>query len=118
MRCPHDETMLQMTERHGIEIDYCPNCRGVWLDRGELDKIIDQASGRAGTPPPGATPHQQPPPGTVYPPSGYARSYGSPGSPDSPRRYGEGRYGDPRYGDPRQQRRKRKDSFLGDLFDF
>lgn len=44
MRCPHcpDQT-LQMTERQGIEIDYCPNCRGVWLDRGELDKLLDRA---------------------------------------------------------------------------
>jgi Zn-finger nucleic acid-binding protein len=43
-----------MTERQGIEIDYCPQCRGVWLDRGELDKIIDRsvAAGPAGAPPP------------------------------------------------------------------
>ena len=44
MQCPHDQTVLQMTERQGIEIDYCPSCRGVWLDRGELDKIIERAS--------------------------------------------------------------------------
>ena len=48
MKCPTCiETTLVMTERQGIEIDYCPQCRGVWLDRGELDKIIertDQAS--------------------------------------------------------------------------
>lgn len=37
-----------MTERSGVEIDYCPECRGVWLDRGELDKILERASG-AGT---------------------------------------------------------------------
>lgn len=42
MKCPLDNTELQMTERQGIEIDYCPKCRGVWLDRGELDKIIDR----------------------------------------------------------------------------
>ena len=41
MKCPVDETVLQMTERRGVEIDYCPQCRGVWLDRGELDKIIE-----------------------------------------------------------------------------
>jgi Zn-finger nucleic acid-binding protein len=41
MKCPIDGTDLQMTERKGIEIDYCPKCRGVWLDRGELDKIIE-----------------------------------------------------------------------------
>jgi uncharacterized protein len=43
MRCPTDETTLVMSERSGIEIDYCPTCRGVWLDRGELDKIIDRS---------------------------------------------------------------------------
>ncbi len=43
MKCPVcPETQLQMTERKGVEIDYCPECRGVWLDRGELDKIIDK----------------------------------------------------------------------------
>ncbi len=43
MNCPIDNTELHITERQGIEIDYCPKCRGVWLDRGELDKIIDRA---------------------------------------------------------------------------
>lgn len=40
MNCPIDGTQLQMTDRQGVEIDYCPKCRGVWLDRGELDKFI------------------------------------------------------------------------------
>ncbi|HSE61761.1 MAG TPA: zf-TFIIB domain-containing protein [Candidatus Saccharimonadales bacterium] len=44
MKCPNDNTTLQMTTREGIEIDYCPECRGVWLDRGELDKIIERSS--------------------------------------------------------------------------
>ncbi len=44
MQCPVDATMLEMNERQGIEIDYCPQCRGVWLDRGELDKIIERAN--------------------------------------------------------------------------
>lgn len=44
MKCPTDGTDLQMTERQGIEIDYCPKCRGVWLDRGELDKIIERSA--------------------------------------------------------------------------
>ena len=43
MDCPVDGTQLMMSERQGIEIDYCPKCRGVWLDRGELDKIIERA---------------------------------------------------------------------------
>jgi uncharacterized protein len=41
MDCPVDGTQLLMAERHGVEIDYCPQCRGVWPDRGELDKIIE-----------------------------------------------------------------------------
>ncbi len=44
MQCPVDGTTLAMSERSGIEIDYCPECRGVWLDRGELDKIIERAT--------------------------------------------------------------------------
>ena len=40
MKCPIDETELVMSERSNVEIDYCPKCRGVWLDRGELDKIV------------------------------------------------------------------------------
>ena len=42
MACPVDGSALVMSERSGIEIDYCPTCRGVWLDRGELDKIIER----------------------------------------------------------------------------
>jgi len=46
MKCPTcSSTDLLMTERLGIEIDYCPQCRGVWLDRGELDKIIERSMG-------------------------------------------------------------------------
>ena len=65
MQCPTDGTTLTMSERSGIEIDYCPSCRGVWLDRGELDKIIERSlahqapapadvvdGGRAGRPTP------------------------------------------------------------------
>ncbi len=44
MQCPVDGTMLEMSERQGIEVDYCPQCRGVWLDRGELDKIIERTN--------------------------------------------------------------------------
>ena len=43
MQCPVDGETLQLAERAGVEIDYCPKCRGVWLDRGELDKIIDRS---------------------------------------------------------------------------
>ncbi|MET4128830.1 zf-TFIIB domain-containing protein [Roseovarius sp. MBR-6] len=44
MQCPIDGTALVLADRAGVEIDYCPQCRGVWLDRGELDKIIDRSS--------------------------------------------------------------------------
>ena len=43
MKCPHCDVDLVMSERQGVEIDYCPKCRGVWLDRGELDKIIERS---------------------------------------------------------------------------
>jgi uncharacterized protein len=45
MRCPVDGTTLALAERSGVEIDYCPECRGLWLDRGELDRIIDRVAG-------------------------------------------------------------------------
>jgi uncharacterized protein len=121
MQCPHDQTVLQMTERQGIEIDYCPSCRGVWLDRGELDKIIERAS--APDPPEAPRSEQRHDPRTEvagYPP-GYTQApaypqypaYGrSPKSPDSPDDY----YG--RGYDSRYQGKKKRKSFIGDLFDF
>lgn len=42
MKCPVDDTTLAISDRQGIEIDYCPECRGVWLDRGELDKLVER----------------------------------------------------------------------------
>jgi Zn-finger nucleic acid-binding protein len=52
MKCPTcTDIALVMTDRQGVEIDYCPQCRGVWLDRGELDKLIDRAA-----PPPARRP--------------------------------------------------------------
>jgi len=46
--CPVCKTELRITDRQGIEIDHCPQCRGVWLDRGELDKLIDRTLGARG----------------------------------------------------------------------
>jgi Zn-finger nucleic acid-binding protein len=44
MNCPTcPDERLAITDRHGIEVDYCPACRGIWLDRGELDKLLDRA---------------------------------------------------------------------------
>ena len=62
MKCPIDGTQLVMADRSGVEIDYCPECRGVWLDRGELDKIIERSTVQAAPPPPPQ-------------PSGYSRGY-------------------------------------------
>ena len=97
MKCPIDNTELVMSERHGIEIDYCPQCRGVWLDRGELDKILERAAGPAPAPQPA---YEQRPPEPRY----------------DDRRQEEHRY-DPRYGEQRPHK-KRRESFLDDLFDF
>lgn len=61
MNCPICTIALVMSERLGIEVDYCPKCRGVWLDRGELDKIIERPAPAAATEqrPPAAAPYQQ-----------------------------------------------------------
>lgn len=66
MPCPVCRVPLVMSDRQGIEIDYCPQCRGVWLDRGELDKIIDRSVAPApSAPPPQAAPQ------APYPQQGY-----------------------------------------------
>lgn len=60
MLCPNCKTPLSIADRAGIEIDFCPTCRGVWLDRGELDKIIERAAG--------SMPTSGPPQGYAQPP--------------------------------------------------
>ncbi len=89
MKCPIDGTELKMTDRSGVEIDYCPSCRGVWLDRGELDKIIERSAAVAPPPPP---------------PQARQPEYRDRDSDYD--RYPQGR------------RKKKRDSFLDDLFDF
>ena len=113
MRCPTcDDVQLVISSREGIEIDHCPQCRGVWLDRGELDKIIDRAApsvvGAASTAPP-------PPDQPRYEQPRY----------DQPRYEERPRYDDrdrDRYRDERSyqdyKRKKKRKSFLEDLFDF
>lgn len=60
MKCPHcKETNLLLTERKGIEIDYCPDCRGIWLDRGELDKMLEKVQAESS--------HQERPAREQYP---------------------------------------------------
>lgn len=87
MNCPVCNVELKISDRQGVEIDYCPKCRGVWLDRGELDKIIERSAGD-------------------YEPE--RRNEGE-------RRYEERGY---RGGDYEYEKKKRKSSFLGELFDF
>jgi Zn-finger nucleic acid-binding protein len=65
MQCPIDGTQLVMADRSGVEIDYCPQCRGVWLDRGELDKIIERSAAISAAPPP-------PPPQAGYSDRGHS----------------------------------------------
>ena len=99
MKCPNDSATLVMSERSGVEIDYCPECRGVWLDRGELDKILDRAEAEATrqTPPPAPTPAPQNR-DVQYPP---------------PRPS----YDDRRYDSQAGYRGKKKSHWLGELFD-
>ena len=75
MACPIDGTALVMSERSGIEIDYCPSCRGVWLDRGELDKIIERNATQEAPPPP-QQPQQQGGPWGAPPQQPYHPGYG------------------------------------------
>ena len=102
MKCPTcSDTTLVMADRSGIEIDYCPVCRGVWLDRGELDKIIERASAIA----PAAAP--PPPPPTPRPRYDEDRYGGE-------RRYDERKYSDDSY----PSKKKKKKSMLSEIFDF
>ena len=78
MTCPVDGATLVMSERTGIEIDYCPTCRGVWLDRGELDKILERSAQELAPPPtaPRAPVPPQAPQAPQYSDRGYQESYG------------------------------------------
>ncbi|MFF1531042.1 zf-TFIIB domain-containing protein [Cellulomonas sp. NPDC058312] len=137
MRCPTDGAELVMAERQGVEIDYCPSCRGIWLDRGELDKILDRAAGvptaSSAAPDPGPDPRfADYPPAPAYPPApGYPPATPAPAPgygyrDDRPREgYRDDRYRDdrPRYDDRRDPRypygkKKKRESWLGDLLDF
>jgi Zn-finger nucleic acid-binding protein len=106
--CPHCKVDLKIADRQGIEIDYCPNCRGVWLDRGELDKILDRSA--ATMPTAGAYG------GYNAPPHGGWRRDDDDDDDDRRHHYGQPGYGQPGYGQPGY--RRRRESWLGDLFDF
>ncbi|BCW60953.1 hypothetical protein StoSoilB20_43000 [Arthrobacter sp. StoSoilB20] len=122
MKCPVDSIDLVMSERSGVEIDYCPQCRGVWLDRGELDKIIDRVAAETG--PAAARPAAAPAQPPIAPPPLYNPFESRPQQPrydDRDRRDYDRRDGDRRDGYDRDgygRKRKKKEGFLGDLFDF
>jgi Zn-finger nucleic acid-binding protein len=63
MQCPQCQVTLMMAERQGVEVDYCPQCRGVWLDRGEIDRIIAGSTQLTQAPAPPAAPVAPAPPG-------------------------------------------------------
>lgn len=109
MQCPNCNETLIMADRQGIEIDYCPNCRGVWLDRGELDKIIERSAAYTQTPANDPGINQQVPPPQQQQPyrdntynNQQQRPYGNQQHP----------YNDPYY------KHKKKKGFLSDFFDF
>ncbi len=110
MKCPNDGSTLTMSERGGIEIDYCPECRGVWLDRGELDKIIERSTTQPApgqTAPAATAPRSEP---------SYDRSYEQ--ERDERRREQEQRYAratEQTYQQP--YRKKKKESWLSEIFD-
>ena len=88
MKCPScTDTPLVMSDRQGVEIDYCPQCRGVWLDRGELDKLIERSAAMTPAPAVNAAVQSQP------------------------------QFADSDYEHGRRQNGNRKKSWLGDIFD-
>ena len=126
MKCPTDGETLVMSERHGVEIDYCPKCRGVWLDRGELDKIIDKAAGEMTLSQPEPAPQPAPAPRPAPEPQAYHDPYRPDPRHDDGRR-GHGRDDPPPHNrgrrypdddDDRWRKRKKRKSLLSEIFDF
>jgi Zn-finger nucleic acid-binding protein len=108
MKCPVCDVALSISSREGVEIDFCPQCRGVWLDRGELDKVIERASASLAPAGGGRSDERYDPPPPRY--DDDRRGYDD--RPDYDR--GRDRGHDDR--DPRRKKKRR--SFLDDLFEF
>jgi hypothetical protein len=102
LMCPNDSTAMQTLERSGVQFDMCPSCRGVWLDRGELEKLMDAATadGRASAPQAAPQPTYAPPPQPAPSPWGGAPAYRDDRHRDDDYRY----------------KRKKRDSIF-DIFD-
>ena len=97
MLCPVCHEELKMMDRQGVEIDYCPKCRGVWLDRGELDKIIDRSASFGGQAPAQYADRERFETGRREDRRGYDRDFDE---------------------DDDRRGKRRRGGFLGDLFDF
>jgi len=113
MKCPVCDVPLSISSREGVEIDFCPQCRGVWLDRGELDKVIERAAASLA---PSAAPVGGRDRGERYDdrPRSDERRYD-----DDRRRYDDRQYeNDRRYDDRDHYKKKKRRSFLDDLFEF
>ncbi len=106
MVCPQCRVELKMSDRNGIEIDYCPQCRGVWLDRGELDKIIERSMNAQHLPE--QRPQQQMPPQMLQQQNQQPQV----------QPYGQMDDDGEWYIDRKGRRRRRRDSWLDDIFDF
>lgn len=121
MKCPRCDGNLDERERQGVTVDVCPGCRGVWLDRGELEKLLAYAKRELEeerayyNTPPATPPRDYPPtPPRDYPPAPRYDEREPPSSDDRRRRHGHGQHAsDPRYG----YRKKGWLENLGDIFD-
>src|SRR5690606_31320136 len=102
--CPNDNTAMQTLERSGVQFDMCPSCRGVWLDRGELEKLMEQATadGRASAPAAQPAPQAYAQPRQAPPPQPQAQPWG---------------YRDDRHRDDDYRYKKKKRDSIFDIFD-
>jgi Zn-finger nucleic acid-binding protein len=122
VQCPFDATTLQVVNRSGVEIDWCPSCKGVWLERGELDKLIDQADASMAPPPPRTAPPPAPTPAPMPTTShGDPRYAERPVDPYAGRRRDWGDDDDDWDDRPRSDdgyRGRKRKSLLSEIFDF
>ena len=118
MKCPIDGETLVMSERHGVEIDYCPRCRGVWLDRGELDKIIEKATEPMVLPDPEPAPRPAPEPAPE--PAAKPRVWHEPYREERGSHKERGAHGRryPDDDDYQYRKRRKRKSILSEIFDF
>src|SRR5690606_13614717 len=109
LMCPNDNTAMQTLDRSGVQFDMCPSCRGVWLDRGELEKLMESATadGRA------SVPQSAPQPA----PSAYAQPRQAPPPQPQAQPWGGHGYRDDRHRDDDYRYKKKKRDSIFDIFD-